>query len=337
MAHFTDIAKEAGLTSRVICGDESKKDYILETIGCGVAFLDYDNDGWLDILVLSGIRMENTPPHTTNRLYKNNRDGTFADVTVEAGLEKSGWASSVTIGDYNNDGFEDLFITYYGENVLYRNNGDGTFTDVTKQAGLKQSGLLWGSGCTFIDYDRDGHLDLFIANYLDLDLKTVPKRGQKSACNWKGIPVNCGPRGLKSAHNYLFHNNGDGMFTDVSESSGIAKVQGSYAMTAVTADFDDDGWPDIFVACDSTPSYLFRNQRNGTFVEEGLERGVSLSEDGTPQAGMGIGIGDTNLDGNLDLFKMHFCDDTNILYLITAVANFPMPPSRPASALRLVM
>lgn len=322
LAHFTDIAKEAGLTSRVICGDESKKDYILETIGCGVAFLDYDNDGWLDIIVLSGIRMENTPPQTTNRLYKNNRDGTFADVTVEAGLVKSGWASSVTIGDYNNDGFEDLFITYYGENVLYSNNGDGTFTDVTKQAGLKQSGLLWGSGCTFIDYDRDGHLDLFIANYLDLDLKTVPKRGQKSECNWKGIPVNCGPRGLKSAHNYLFHNNGDGTFTDVSESSGIAKAQGSYAMTAVAADFDDDGWPDIYVACDSTPSYLFRNQRNGTFVEEGLERGVSLSEDGTPQAGMGIGIGDTNLDGNLDLFKTHFCDDTNILYLNNGSGEF---------------
>jgi hypothetical protein len=322
LAHFTDIAKQAGLTSPVIYGEEGRKEYILETIGCGVAFLDYDNDGWLDILVLSGIRMENTPPGTTNRLYKNNRDGAFTDVTVQAGLFKSGWASSVTVGDYNNDGFEDLFITYYGENVLYRNNGDGTFSDVTKQAGLTQSPRLWGSGCTFIDYDRDGHLDLFITNYLELDLKTVPKPGQNSDCNWKGIPVNCGPRGLKAAHNYLFHNNGDGTFKDVSESSGISKVHGSYSMTAVTADFDNDGWPDIYVACDSTSSYLFRNQHNGTFAEEGLERGVSLSEDGMQQAGMGIGIGDTNLDGNLDLFKTHFCDDTCILYLNSGSGEF---------------
>jgi len=179
LAQFTDIAKQAGLTLPVIYGEEDKREYILETMGCGVAFFDFDNDGWLDILVLSGIRLENTPPQTSNRLYKNNRDGTFKDVTVQAGLFKSGWASSVTVGDFNNDGFEDLFITYYGENVLYRNNGDGTFTDVTKQAGLVQSGRLWGSGCTFIDYDRDGYLDLFIANYLDLDLKTVPKPGAR--------------------------------------------------------------------------------------------------------------------------------------------------------------
>ena len=260
LARFTDIAKEAGLRSPVIYGEEDKKEYILETIGCGVAFLDYDNDGWLDILVLSGTRLTNPPPETSNRLYKNNRDGTFTDVTREAGLMRGGWASSITVGDYNNDGFEDLFITYYGENVLYRNNGDGTFTDVTKQSGVLQSGRLWGSGCTFLDYDRDGHLDLFVANYLELDLNSVPKPGENSDCNWKGIPVNCGPRGLKSAHNYLFHNNGDGTFTDVSEISGVAKARGSYSMTCVAADLDNDGWTDIYVACDSTPSYLFRNQ-----------------------------------------------------------------------------
>ena len=321
-AQFTDCAKEAGLTFPVIYGEATKKEYILETIGCGVAFVDYDNDGWLDILVLSGMRMDNTPEQTSNRLYKNNRNGTFSDVTEKAGLFKRGWASSVTIGDYNNDGFEDLFITYYGENVLYRNNGNGTFTDVTKNAGLNQSSRLWGSGCTFIDYDRDGHLDLFIANYLELDLETVPKPGQNSDCNWKGIPVNCGPRGLKSAHSYLFHNNGDGTFTDASEKSGVAKIHGSYAMTAVVADLDDDGWPDIYVACDSSPSYLLRNQRNGTFLDEGLERGVSLNEDGTEQAGMGIGIGDTNMDGHLDLFKTHFCQDTNILYLNNGSGEF---------------
>ena len=314
LAQFNDIAKQAGLTATVVYGDEDKKEYILETIGCGVAFFDYDNDGWLDILILSGMRLDHTPPLTTNRLYKNNRDGTFTDVTAQAGLFKSGWASSVTVGDYDNDGFEDVFITYYGENVLYHNNGDGTFTDVTKRAGLALSQRLWGSGCTFIDYDRDGHLDLFVANYLELDLKSVPKPGQNTDCNWKGIPVNCGPRGLKPARQHLFHNNGNGTFTDVSERSGISKAVGSYAMTAVAADFDNDGWPDIYVACDSTPSYLFCNQHNGTFREEGLERGVALSEDGAEQAGMGIGIGDANLDGSLDLFKTHFSDDTGVLY-----------------------
>ena len=322
LAQFTDVAKQAGLISPVIYGSEDKKDYILETIGCGVAFLDYDNDGWLDILVLCGSRIDHIPPQTTNRLYKNNRDGTFTDVTVQAGLIRSGWASSVTVGDYNNDGFEDLFITYFGENVLYHNNGDGTFTDVTKRAGLTQSERLWGSGCTFIDYNRDGHLDLFIANYLDLDLKSVPKPGQNANCSWKGVPVNCGPRGLKPARNYLFRNNGDETFSDVSEVSGISKITGSYAMTAVAADFDNDGWPDIYVACDSTPSLLYRNQHDGTFKEEGLDRGVALSEDGMQQAGMGIGIGDTNLDGNLDLFKTHFSEDTAILYRNSGVGEF---------------
>ena len=314
LAHFRDIAKPAGLTAPCIYGPVDKKDYLLEAIGCGVAFFDYDNDGWLDIFVLCGTRFDSVPPGTTNRLYKNNRDGTFTDVTVAAGLVRSGWASAVTVGDYNNDGFEDLFVTYYGENVLYRNNGDGTFTDVTKQAGLIQPGNLWGSGCTFLDYNRDGHLDLFVANYVDLDFRTLPKPGGAAYCIWKGIAVNCGPRGLKPPHNYLFRNNGDGTFTDVSKVSGISAATDRYAMTAVAADFDDDGWTDIYVACDSTPSLLFHNQRDGTFKEEGLERGVALTEDGLEQSGMGVSVGDVDLDGRLDLLKTNFADDTVVLY-----------------------
>jgi hypothetical protein len=320
-ARFTDVAREGGLREPVICGSPDRVDYIVETMGAGIAFLDYDNDGWLDILVLSGSRMEGPPPAATNRLYRNNRDGTFTDVTEKAGLRRTGWAFGVTVGDYNNDGFDDLFITYWGQNVLYRNNGDGTFTDVTEAAGLARP-ARWGTGCTWVDYDRDGRLDLFVANYLQFDASRVPKAGQDPACNWKGIPVNCGPRGLPTESCLLFHNNGDGTFTDVSARSGIAKAKGSYGLTAVAADFDDDGWPDIYVACDSTPSLLFRNRHDGTFAEEALPRGVALSEDGMEQAGMGIGVGDYNLDGRLDLFKTHFADDTPVLYRNDGNGNF---------------
>ena len=313
-ASFTDVAAPSGLTAPVIYGGIDKKDYIIETVGCGVAFLDYDNDGWIDILVLSGTRLEGVPNGATNRLYKNNRDGTFTDVTAGAGLTRTGWASAVTIGDFNNDGFEDLFLTYYGDVVLYRNNGDGTFTDVSAKSGIHVSRTEWASGCTFFDYDRDGRLDLFFGTYLDLDLATAPKPGANVDCNWKGVPVNCGPRGLKTGRLYLYHNNGDGTFRDVSGPSGISKSGGSYAMTAVAGDFDNDGWPDLYVACDSTPSLLFRNQHDGTFSEEGLIRGAALSEDGMEQAGMGVAAGDFDLDGNLDLFKTHFADDTSVLY-----------------------
>ena len=321
-ARFTDIAAQAGLTHPVVYGGVERKQYIIETVGCGAAFIDYDNDGWLDIFLLNGTLLEGAPPGATCRLYKNNRDGTFSDVTEKSGLGRAGWAGSVAIGDYNNDGFDDLFVTYYGQNVLFRNNGDGTFSDVTKAAGLLNAKTRWGGGCTFIDYNRDGLLDLFVDYYLDFDMRAIPKPGENSNCNWKGVPVNCGPRGLPPGSVALYKNNGDGTFTDVSAAAGLAKARGSYPMTAVAADFDNDGWPDIYVACDSTPNFLFRNNHDGTFTDIALESGVALNEDGMEQAGMGLGIGDYNLDGNLDIFKTHFADDTNILYRNNGKASF---------------
>ncbi len=321
-AKFTDIAAQAGLRHPVIYGGVEKKDYILETVGCGVAFFDFDNDGWLDIFLLSGKRLNEATPESHNRLYRNNRDGTFTDVTEKAGLKHSGWASAVCVGDYNNDGFEDLFVTYWGENKLYRNNGDGTFTDVTAKAGLVQKGNLWGSGCSFVETSRNGLLDLVVANYLDFDLAHAAKPGENGNCNWKGVPVSCGPRGLKPGRVFLFRNNGDGTFRDDSVKSGVAKASGSYCMTVTTADFANTGWQDIYVACDSTPSFLLRNNRDGTFTDIGLESGAALSEDGMEQAGMGVGLGDFNLDGKLDLFKTHFSDDVSVLYQNDGKSNF---------------
>jgi len=312
-ARFVDVAAEAGLQDPVIYGGVESKKYILEATGCGCAFIDFDNDGWMDIFLLSGTRLVGSPPGATNRLYKNNRDGTFSDVTEKAGLHGEGWACGVCIGDYNNDGFDDIFCTYFGQNVLYRNNGDGTFTDVTKSAGLRNDRPRWGAGCSFLDYNRDGHLDLFVSNYVRFSLEHAPVPGDNSNCNWKGIPVECGPRGLPMGRHSLYRNNGDGTFTDVSHQAGIAKSE-TYGMTVVAADFDEDGWPDIYVASDSTPSLLFMNNHDGTFREEGVVRGVALSDDGMEQAGMGVGVGDYDLDGHLDLFKTHFADDANVLY-----------------------
>jgi hypothetical protein len=321
-AHFVDVASAAGLRAPVIYGGVESKKYILEATGCGCAFLDYDNDGWIDIFLLSGTRLEGAPSDATNRLYKNNRDGTFTDVTEQAGLRAAGWASAVCIGDYNNDGFEDIFCTYYGQNVLYRNNGGGTFSDVTKAAGLVNNQPRWGAGCSFLDYNRDGHLDLFVSNYVRFSFEHAPVPGENTNCNWKGIPVECGPRGLPMGRHSLYRNNGDGTFTDVSQQAGITEAAQSYGMTVVAADFDEDGWPDIYVACDSTPSLLFMNNHDGTFREEGVLRGVALSEDGTEQAGMGVGVGDYDLDGHLDLFKTHFADDANVLYHNDGKGNF---------------
>ena len=320
---LVDVAEPAGLREVSVYGGVDQKRFIIETNGAGVALLDYDNDGWLDALVLSGTRLKegarsdiDWPPGQapTNRLYRNRRDGTFEDVTDRAGLRRTGWASSVCAGDYDNDGWLDLFVTYFGRNVLYHNRGDGRFEDTTARAGFAAKGTRWGSGCTFIDYDRDGKLDLFVANYLSFDLATAPEPGKGPNCLWKGIPVNCGPKGLPFDHNLLYHNRGDGTFEDVTEASGIGKVRERYPMTAAAADFDGDGWTDIYVACDSTAAILYRNNRDGTFTDVAMASGTAYSELGDAQAGMGLAVGDYDGDGLLDLLKTHFADDVPALY-----------------------
>lgn len=312
-SRFTDVAQEAGLTEPILYGDPEKATYIFEVMGAGCAFFDYDNDGWMDIFILGGRELAAVPSGAGNRLYHNNRDGTFTDVTIQAGLADVGWAIGVCVGDYNNDGFEDLFVTYYGRNRLYRNNGNGTFTDVTADAGLADTTTRFGSGCTFIDYNRDGWLDLFVANYVEVDLARLPSLSTPN-CNFEGAPVNCGPQGLPFPGHSLYRNNGNGTFTDVSKESGVAALTGSYGLTAVTFDVDEDGWPDIFVACDSTPSLLLMNNHDGTFREEGLMRGLALSGDGQEVAGMGVGVGDYNLDGHLDVVRTHFMNQNTGLY-----------------------
>jgi enediyne biosynthesis protein E4 len=320
---FVNVARDSGLNAKTIYGGEHKNKYLLETTGCGVAFYDYDNDGWLDIFVVNGTRLEGFPAgqEPTNHLFKNNRDGTFTDVTEKAGLVRSGWGQGVCIGDYDNDGFDDLFVTYFGKNVLYHNNGNGTFTDVSEKAGVAGNGKRWNTGCAFVDYDRDGYLDLFVANYIDMDLKTAPLP-ESGPCLYKGIMVACGPPGLIGGKNILYHNNGNGTFTDISETSGILKANGTYGLGVLTADLDNDGWPDIYVANDSTASALYQNKKNGTFTDIALEAGCALSADGKPQAGMGISAADYDLDGNLDLLKTNFAGDTPSLYHNLGGANF---------------
>lgn len=312
---FVNVARESGLNAKTIFGGEHKNKFLLETTGCGVAFYDYDNDGWLDIYIVNGTRLEGFPAgqEPSSHLFKNNRDGTFTDVTVKAGLVHTGWGQAVCIGDYDNDGFDDLFTTYFGKNILYHNNGDGTFTDVSEKAGVAGSGKRWNTGCTFVDYDRDGRLDLFVANYIDMDLKTAPVP-ESGPCLYKGVMVACGPPGLAGGKNILYHNNGDGTFTDVSEKAGIFSASGTYGLGVLAADVDNDGWPDIYVADDSTASALYQNKKNGTFVDIATEAGCALSADGKPQAGMGIAAADYDLDGNLDLVKTNFAGDTPSLY-----------------------
>ncbi len=280
---FLNVARDSGLNVKTIFGGEHKNKYLLETTGCGVAFYDYDNDGWLDIFLVNGTRLEGFPAgqEPTNHLFKNNRDGTFTDITAKAGLLHSGWGQGVCIGDYDNDGFDDLFVTYFGKNVLYHNNGNGTFTNVSEKAGVAGTGKRWNT-----------------------------------------VMVACGPPGLNGGKNILYHNNRDGTFTDVSEKSGILKANGTYGLGVLTADLDNDGWPDIYVANDSAASALYQNKKNGTFTDIALEAGCALSADGKPQAGMGISAADYDLDGNLDLVKTNFAGDTPSLYHNLGGANF---------------
>ncbi len=315
IANFTDVAEKAGLTMQEIFGGVSTKKYIIETTGTGVAIFDYDNDGWPDIFLVNGTRIAPSVKGAapSNHLYRNNHDGTFSDVTTKAGLTATGWGQGVCVGDYDNDGWEDLYVTYYGKNRLYHNQA-GVFTEVAEKAGVSGSGKAWGTGCAFVDYDRDGRLDLIVANYVDFDLTTAPAPGERPTCMWKGVAVMCGPRGLPGAKNILYHNRGDGTFEDVTAKAHIDRTDGHYAFSISTLDFDEDGWPDIFIACDSTPSILYRNNHDGTFTDVAVTAGSAFNEDGREQAGMGSTIADFNGDGHLDIFKTNFSDDTSTLY-----------------------
>jgi enediyne biosynthesis protein E4 len=315
VADFEDVADKAGLTMMNVFGGVDTKKYIIETTGTGVAIFDYDNDGWPDIFIVNGTTLEGASDTkaATNHLYRNNHDGTFTDVTSKAGLAATGWGQGVCVGDYDNDGWDDLYVTYYGKNRLYHND-HGVFKEVAEQSGVAGSGKAWGSGCAFLDYDRDGRLDLMVANYVDFDLSTAPRPGERAECVWKGVPVMCGPRGLPPSKNILYHNLGGGSFEDVTTKAHIDKAAGHYSLSVSTLDYDDDGWPDIYVACDSTPSILYHNNHDGTFTDVAIVAGAAFNEDGRAQAGMGSTIADFNGDGNLDIFRTNFSDDTSTLY-----------------------
>jgi enediyne biosynthesis protein E4 len=313
---FVEAAHRSGLAAfRDTCGSLAK-DYLIETLGSGVALFDYNNDGLVDILMVNGSNFEMLAnpklPRTSSRLFRNNGDGTFTDVTLESGLVNEGWGMGVTVGDYDNDGHRDVFITNFGENALFHNNGNGTFTNVTKEAGL--GGGNWSTGCAWGDYDRDGRLDLYVSRYVDFEKAQMPTPGANTYCKYLGVPVACGPRGLPGLPDLFYRNEGSGKFREVGADVGIQDSIRGYGLTAVWLDFDNDGWLDIFVANDSMPNFLWRNKRNGSFEEVAFERGCALSASGRAQSNMGVAVGDYDNDGWLDLFVTHFSEDYSTLY-----------------------
>ncbi len=311
---YEDVAAAAGLTGTNVSGAERRKTFILESTGTGVAILDYDKDGLQDIFLVNSHRFGSESTPAKHHLYRNLGKLRFRDMTQKAGIDHTGWGQGVCAGDIDDDGFTDLFVTHWGQDVLYRNQGDGTFRDETKSRQLSSQSLRWSTGCAFLDFDRDGDLDLFVAHYLQFDPESTPRPGENEYCRWMGAPVVCGPRGLPKETMSLYANDSYGMFRDVSAKSGIAVPKEYYGFTVLTGDFDNDGWPDVYVACDSTPSLMFHNKQDGTFEEIGVSSGAAYNEDGQEQAGMGATAGDYDHNGLLDIFKTNFAKDFPTLY-----------------------